>query len=455
MSAGVVPLALGAAASGAAALAGLALVRVRTERDALRERVRAQAAAAEERERFTAAVLDGTGAGVVVVDPDGRPVLLNATARAWHGLDADADPGALDAAGRDGSCVVLGPDGATALPAHRVPVQRALREGFVQDLEVVVAVAGRRPRRLACSGRVVRAADGTVLGAVAVMHDVTAERAREQALVAAHVELAQRTQELADRGEELERSNTELEQFAGVASHDLSSPLAVVSGYLELIGDVHGEALGEQGREWVRTARRGVERMTDLMDSLLRASRTGGAVRAERTELAEVARLAVHDLDAAVRAAGAVVEVPADLPEVHADPVLLRQLLQNLVGNAVKYRDERRPCAVRVGAAPDGDGGWEVAVADNGIGIPAEHRERVFEMHVQVDPAAREGHGIGLATCRRIVARHGGTIRVEGTPGGGTTVRFTLPRRAALAPGAAGPGGAAVSAGAARGTWSA
>ncbi|WP_432575167.1 sensor histidine kinase [Kineococcus sp. SYSU DK005] len=367
-----------------------------------------------------------------MADPEGRLVMFNDTARAWHGLDADAR---LDPSEHAGAYGLLGPDGVTPLPAHKVPVHRVLREEFVQGLEVVVARPGRRPRRVTCSGRAMRTADGTCLGAVVVMHDVTAERAREQALVAAHVELAERTQELADRGEELERSNTELEQFAGIASHDLSSPLAVVSGYLEMLGEVHGEAIGEEGRGWVETARRGVARMTELMDSLLSYSQTGGTGRRELADLGEVARLAVHDLDAAVRAAGASVQVPADLPRVYCDPVLLRQLLQNLVGNSVKYRDPRRPCAVRVSAAPDGAGGWEVAVVDNGTGIPAEHRERVFEMYAQVDPSARTGHGIGLATCQRIVARHGGRIRAEETPGGGTTVRFTLPQRPAVSAG--------------------
>ncbi|NAZ87164.1 sensor histidine kinase [Kineococcus indalonis] len=430
----------------AAAALAVALVRVRSERAALLARVGAQAAEAESRDTFTSTVLSSTDAGIVVVDPEGRPVLLNDTARAWHGLGPDAR---LDASGHACARDLYGPDGTTPLPAHEVPVQRVLREGFVRGLEVVVAPAGRRPRRVTCSGRVMRTADGACLGAVVVMQDVTAERAREQALVAAHVELAERTQELADRGEELERSNTELEQFAGIASHDLSSPLAVVSGYLEMLGEVHGEAIGEQGRGWVEAARRGVVRMTELMDSLLSYSQTGGTGRRELADLGEVARLAVHDLDAAVRAAGASVRVPADLPAVYCDPVLLRQLLQNLVGNAVKYRDPHRPCAVAVTAAPDGAGGWEVAVVDNGTGIPAEHRERVFEMYAQVDPSARTGHGIGLATCQRIVARHGGRIRAEETPGGGTTVRFTLPQRP---PARRGDGAVPVSAGPGRGT---
>ncbi|WP_432545928.1 sensor histidine kinase [Kineococcus sp. SYSU DK004] len=424
--------------AGLSAVIGLALALGRDEREELLRQVRAAAAEAERRGELAEAVLATAELGVVVADADGRLVQFNEVARTWHGLDADAD---LDPAEHAGTYDLFAADGRTPLRPSAVPLARVFREEFVRGVQIVIAPRGRRPVTVVCSGRLMRAADGTALGAVVAMQDVTAVRAREAALVEAHAELAERT-------EELLRSNGELEHFAGVAGHDLGSPLTVVSGYVQMIGEVHGEALGEEGRGWVAAALRGVDRMSALIDALLRHSRAGAVVCERRpTDTGEVLAQACDDLAAQVAAAGAVVRAPAPLPVVHADPVLLRQLLQNLVGNAVKYRDPDRACAVEVSAARTGEG-WEFRVADNGRGIPEADRERVFEMFAQVGSpdgggqGGPGGHGIGLATCQRIVRRHGGRVHAEETPGGGTTVVFTLPQRGPEAP--AGAGAAAV-----------
>ena len=230
--------------------------------------------------------------------------------------------------------------------------------------------------------------------------------------------------ELAATVEELRRSNTELEQFAGVVSHDLASPLAVVGGYLELIDD-RLDGRDEQASAWIGTAHRAVGRMQGLISSLLTYAHAGNtAYRFEPVPLGELVEQAVADLD--VRLAGATVDVQPGLPVLQADPTLIRQLLQNLVGNALKYRHPERPCRIAVTADRHG-AHWRVAVVDNGPGIPADCRTRVFEMFAQLDPRARTGYGVGLATCRRIVDRHGGQIAVTDTPGGGTTVTFTVP----------------------------
>ncbi|GAA4960616.1 ATP-binding protein [Kineococcus glutinatus] len=317
--------------------------------------------------------------------------------------------------------------------------------GMVAVLGLALAL-GRDERDVLLARMAASAAVSERLAAEAAEHRVLAEEqrdlaelamaeaeAREAALAEAHAELAERSAELAERSAELERSNAELAQFAGVASHDLNSPLTVIAGYVEMLGEVYGEALGEQGRDWVATALKGTTRMKELIEALLAYSGAGSArCRRERTDLRTVFDQAVLDLQAAIGAAGAQVRATS-LPVLHGDPVLLRQLLQNLIANAVKYRSPQRPCQVGVSATPGADG-WAVAVADNGIGIPPEQREAVFAMFAQVDPTARSGHGIGLATCQRIVERHGGRIWVEETPGGGTTVRFTLPQRTATGP---------------------
>ncbi|WP_331272439.1 GAF domain-containing sensor histidine kinase [Motilibacter aurantiacus] len=371
----------------------------------------------EERQELTQAVLDTIDVAVVAAAPDGRLTMFNRAALDWHGVPAD---GGLDPGDHASAYSLLAADGVTPLPAEQVPLHRALREGSVSDAELVIAPPGREPIRVLASGRALQRADGSSLGAVVAQTDVTADRAQRVALEAAHAALAARSAEL-------ERSNDELAQFAAVASHDLRSPLAVIDGYLELLLDVHGEALTDEGREWVTTARGAGTRMRGLIDALLSYARAGGKPCDPRpVDTGALLDQVLQDVAAEAEAAGVVLSAPEALPAARVDAVLLRQLLQNLLTNAIRYRAPGRPGQVVVTAAPlQGEGGWEFAVADNGLGIPPDQRERVFAMFST--GSRGRGSGIGLATCQRIVERHGGRIWIEQTPGGGTTVRFTIP----------------------------
>jgi signal transduction histidine kinase len=222
---------------------------------------------------------------------------------------------------------------------------------------------------------------------------------------------------------ELRRSNAELEQFAGVVSHDLPAPLSVVGGYFELLGErLEGDT---EAAGWVAAGRRAVGRMSGLITSLLTYAQAGNApCRFEHARLGELAELALSDLGSSAH--DATVTIAPGLPEIDCDPTLIRQLLQNLIGNALKYRHPGRDCRITIGARRE-SAEWAVSVADNGIGIPAAQRDRVFDMFTQVDRTAGHGFGVGLSTCQRIVDRHGGRIAATGTPGGGTTVTFTVP----------------------------
>jgi signal transduction histidine kinase len=271
---------------------------------------------------------------------------------------------------------------------------------------------------------------GHALGSLCVFHDRVHEIGPEQIdrlkdlaqIILALFERRRQARENADLAADLQRSNTELEQFAGVVSHDLAAPLTVVKGYLELLGDAPDQATA---KTWVASAGRAVGRMQRLITAVLGYARAGHTPTGiEPFDLGELSRYALSDLDQAV--AGATVVIPDDLPSICCDPTLMRQLLQNLIGNALKYRHPERACRIALSAARE-DGHWLVSVADNGIGIPAGQRDRVFEMFTQVDPSAGSGHGVGLATCQRIVARHGGRIFVAETPGGGTTITFSVP----------------------------
>jgi signal transduction histidine kinase len=371
---------------------------------ALRETIRG-------RDQRTRTVLDSIDAAVIAIDRSGQVTLIN---RAAHDLHPDADL----TAGPSGSAAryrLYEPDGRRLIPDDQVPLAVAMRDGVrVKGREILIRAPGREPRSVLANATPLRTADGIVNGAVVALHDVTAEHARRRIIQEAH-------ERLAAANAELRRSNIDLTHFAGAVSHDLVAPLAAVGGYLELLDDPDEPDPRITG--WVTSAARAVARMRDLIDALLGYGRAGSApVRALAVPLKGLIDEALHDLDPEIAAAGSRVSVPGTLPEVTGDPVLLRQLLQNLIGNAVKYRDPDRPSRVEITAE-----GHAVRIADNGIGIPVSCREEVFDMFARVDRQTSPGHGIGLSSCLRIVERHGGTITIGDTPGGGTTVTVTLP----------------------------
>jgi signal transduction histidine kinase len=227
---------------------------------------------------------------------------------------------------------------------------------------------------------------------------------------------------------DLERSNAELEQFAYVASHDLNEPLRMIASYLKLLERRYGDELGDDGKQFIDYSIEGAERMRTLIDDLLAYSRVGSSSGPLKpVDLGKTVDLTLRALASSVDEAGAEVEV-GELPVVRGEETQLGRLFQNLLSNAIKFRDGRPP-HVEV-AAERNNGEWVFTIADNGIGIPAEQADRVFEMFGRLHTRdAYEGNGIGLATCRRIVERHGGRIWVEPTEGGGSTFRFTIPAR--------------------------
>lgn len=226
--------------------------------------------------------------------------------------------------------------------------------------------------------------------------------------------------------DELATTNEELERFAYLVSHDLREPLRTVSGFVGLLERRYGEKLDAGARDLIAHASDGARRMAKLIESLLEFSRVGHAPLA----LAEVdtgacVRGVWEDLGLAVRESGATLSV-GDLPRVQADASQLGRVFQNLLSNAIKFGGEASP-RVEVTASRDG-ARWRFCVADSGPGIPADERERIFEFFQRGQGGARrQGSGIGLAACRRIVERHGGKIWVESEPGHGARFYFTLP----------------------------
>ncbi|MDQ0757930.1 signal transduction histidine kinase [Streptomyces canus] len=257
-----------------------------------------------------------------------------------------------------------------------------------------------------------------------VVAELEASREQEQ-------ELTRQAADLDAQAEELRRSNAELEQFAYVASHDLQEPLRKVASFCQLLEKRYGDTLDDRGRQYVDFAVDGARRMQVLINDLLTFSRVGRVNDARvPVGLDQALDKALANLGTAVEESGARVDRPEHLPEVVGDPTLLAMLWQNLVGNALKFRDpDRTPhVSITCGTDPDDPGSLLMTVTDNGIGIPEPFTEKVFIIFQRLHGRdAYGGTGIGLALCKKIVEQHGGRIWIDTVHTDGTRFCFTLP----------------------------
>jgi len=255
-------------------------------------------------------------------------------------------------------------------------------------------------------------------------------------LLAESVELLQNKQirkgkkiaeaQLAKKVEELARSNSELEQFAYVASHDLQEPLRMIANYTQLLAERYSGKLDVQADKYIRYASDGAIRMQALIQDLLAFSRAGGPGKGLRlTDCKEIVEQAIKNLQVAIEDSRAVVTY-ADLPVVMARSIQMEQVFQNLIGNAIKFCSAKPP-VIRISAQKNGVE-WVFSVVDNGINIAAENSEVIFaifqRLHSRTEYA---GNGIGLAICKKIVEQHGGRIWVEPQTAPGSTFKFTWP----------------------------
>lgn len=265
-----------------------------------------------------------------------------------------------------------------------------------------------------------------ILAAVTLMRDM---HGKPNGMLAVNRDITERTRiqrELEAYARDLQRSNTELEQFAYVASHDLQEPLRMVASYTELLSERYRDQFDSRADKYMKYIVEGARRMQQLINDLLAFSRVGTQGKPlQSVDSAAIVRRVLTIMQQTIRENSATIEL-GELPVIEADLSQIGQIFQNLISNAIKFHSDAPP-HIRI-AATQADDRWVFSVSDNGIGIKKEYAERIFQIFQRLhDRTQYEGNGIGLAIAKRIVERHDGTIWFESQPGKGTTFYFTIP----------------------------
>ncbi len=378
------------------------------------------------------AILSQITEGLIFTDAEGRITFVNDVAYQLHGVNQldvgpDTDADAYQLLTREGA----------PYPPQALPLARALaRSETVVDAEWQIQRPDGSRILVQGSAAPVRADDGTKIGAVLTLRDVTALRQQEEDVRQLMREQAAReaaeaqAEVLRVTAAELVRSNRELQDFAYVASHDLQEPLRKIQTFAGLLATSPGVTLDDEGQHMVNRVQAAAERMSGLIRDLLAFSRVSTAQRAtpQPVDLGACLASVLTDLEVRLRETGGRVEADGPLPALRADPLLTRQLLLNLIGNALKFHRNGVPPVVRVSGRrlPNA---VELVVEDNGIGFDNRYAERMFTPFQRLHaPHVYEGTGMGLAIVRRIVEQHGGQIIATGSPGEGAHFAITLPQ---------------------------
>jgi len=354
-------------------------------------------------------ILNAAGEGIFGLDIDGKHTFVNPAAAQMLGYTVN------ELIGRHSHTLwhYKKSDGSPH-PVEECPIYAAYKDGRVhhRDDEVFWRKDGTCLPVMYTSTPIIE--DGNIVGAVVTFRDIRERKEAEEKL-----------KKLSD---DLARSNADLQQFAYTASHDLQEPLRVIAGFVNLLAKRYKGKLDEKADEFIGYAIDGTKRMQVLIKDLLDYSRVGSTAKSFKpTDCLSVLDKAVFNLQIAIKESGAVI-THDDLPTVMADSSQSIRLFQNLISNAIKFRGKEAP-RIHISAKQKEDE-WIFSVKDNGIGIDPKFSDQIFVMF-QRQHAKKEypGTGIGLATCEKIVERHGGRIWVESEPGKGSTFFFTIPIR--------------------------
>jgi PAS domain S-box-containing protein len=357
----------------------------------------------EERIRLQARMLDSVADAVITTDPDGRIIYLNHAGGKLFGWK----PG--KAIGRD---IFEFIDPKRPIAGDPPDRKTDFSDIMTWSGEVTVHHRDGHPIPVFASKSPVFDSLGNLTAFVCALHDISDQKQTEG--------------HLKEYAANLKRSNEDLERFAYVASHDLKEPLRMVILFSQLLEQNYKGKLGTDADEYIGYIVEGGTRMGDLVNDLLdyaRVTSTGKAF--EPTDMNEAMQEALSNLEVSIQESGARIE-SGPLPTVLADRSQMNLVFQNLLSNAIKFRKGPAP-SIAIGAARQG-GDWVFSVRDDGIGIDPEFRDKIFEIFQRLHARTEySGTGVGLAICKRIVERHGGTIWVESASGTGSTFFFTIP----------------------------
>jgi PAS domain S-box-containing protein len=372
----------------------------------IEERKIAQDALASQ-QQLLQSVLETIPVGVWIIDKDKNKILTNVAARKmWSGfghseLNAPEEYKSWPAEA-SGECVEL----------YSWASENALNGEISLNDEILIQCFDGSYKTILNSAVPIIKSNGLIQGAIIVNVDITDRKSYEVKLQQTLIEL--------------ERSNRELEQFAYIASHDLQEPLRMVSSYTQLLEKQYKEKLDNRAVEYISFAVEGAKRMQSLIIDLLKYARVTTRAQAfEPVDCNLVLKEAISDLKMAIDESCADI-IYDNLPEVNADPTQIRQLLQNLIGNAIKFHSSKKPL-IKISARFQKNE-WIFSVEDNGIGIDQRHYERIFMLFQRLHERDKyTGTGIGLAVCKKIVERHGGRIWPESQLNVGTKMLFSIP----------------------------
>jgi PAS domain S-box-containing protein len=352
---------------------------------------------------FSSAIFDIVGALIMVLDLQGRIILFNRTCQTVTGYSFE------EVQNKYFWDFFIIPDELEGVKSVFKEIQTGR---FPNEYENYWKIKDGSLRLISWSNTAILNSDGTIEYIIGSGIDITRRKEAEDGL--------------RKKIDELARSNTELEQFAYVASHDLQEPLRMVTSFVQLLAKRYKGKLDTDADEFIAFAVDGANRMKELINDLLTYSRVSTESKEfKATDCMNVINHVITSLGLSIRESGAIITYDV-LPIVMADSLQLVQLFQNLINNAIKFHSEKQP-KIHIGVERR-QNEWQFYVKDNGIGIDLEYFERIFLIFQRLHSKDKyQGTGIGLAICKKVVEQHGGRIWVESEPGKGATFYFTIP----------------------------